>query len=91
MGNKEVLSLPLAVQLWLAERMRLAFRTTFSGPLDHFSDFYTGSLGLFGAAPVSDMLDLFLSFDFGNLYGKHLLGAGAADERSLVVGVNIEL
>jgi hypothetical protein len=37
------------------------------------------------------VLDLFLSFDFANLYGKHFFGAGAADARVLSVGVNVDL
>ena len=59
-----------------------------AGPLDHFSDFYTGSLGAFAGIGITQMIEAFVSFDFLNLYGKKPPGVGAADWRSLVVGAN---
>ena len=90
-NNKDFLHLPLAVQFWLNEMIRVSGRTTLGGPLDGFSDAYFGSLGVFGAFKITDMIEAFASFDFSNLYGKKGVGVGAADARTLVLGVNFDL
>ena len=90
-GNKDFLHLPLAVQFWVNEMIRVSVRTNFGGPLDGFSDAYYGSLGAFGAFKITDMIEAFASFDFTNLYGKKPDGVGAADYRTLVLGVNFDL
>ena len=83
LGNFDDLVLPLAVQLW-SGTTRVAVRTGLSGIADEFSDTYEGFLGVFLGLGLSDMVEGFLSFDFGNLYGP----TRTADDRTLVVGVN---
>jgi hypothetical protein len=90
-NNKDFLWLPLAVQFWVNEMVRISGRTTFGGPLDGFGDAYFGSLGVFGAFRITDMIEAFASFDFTNLYGKKGPNVGAADGRTLVLGVNFRL
>jgi hypothetical protein len=90
-NNKDFLWLPLAVQFWVNEMIRVSGRTMLSGPLDGYSDSFRGSLGVFGAFRITDMIEAFAAFDFTNLYGKKLPGVGAADERTLVLGVNFRL
>lgn len=87
LGNKEVLSLPVAIQYWATEAVKIAVRTQFWGPLDGFSDAFRGSLGLYLAFGLNEMIEPFLAFDFLNLYGKN----GSADFRSLLLGATIRL
>ena len=42
-NNKDVLWLPLAVQFWVNEMIRVSARTDLGGPLDGFSDSYFGA------------------------------------------------
>lgn len=86
-GNKEVLFVPLAVQYWVNEQIRVAGRTVLGGPLDGFGDAWFGSFGAFGAFAINEMIEAFAAFDFVNLYGK----GGDADGRTLTVGANIRL
>ncbi len=85
-NNKDFLWLPLAVQFWVNEMIRVSARTTLGGPLDGFSDAYFGSLGLFGAFRITDMIEAFAAFDFTNLYGK----GNSGDYRTLVLGANFD-
>ena len=84
LGNEDYLTLPLAVQFWLSPTTRLAARTMITGPLDAYSDFYRGALGVFAGIGLSDMVEGMVSFDFTNLYGK----GSSADGRVLMVGVS---
>jgi hypothetical protein len=88
---KDELWLPLAVQFWVNEMIRISARTTLGGPLDGFSDAYFGSLGAFAGFGLTEMIEIFVSFDFVNLYGKRPTGLDAADWRALVVGANFRL
>ena len=56
-ANKDELWLPLAVQFWANEMIRLSARTTLGGPLDGFSDAYFGSLGAFAGFGLTDMIE----------------------------------
>jgi len=85
--NKEALWLPLAVQFWANEMIRISARTNLGGPLEDFGDFYFGSLGAFAGFALTDMIEAFVSFDFTNLYGKN----SSADFRAMVVGANFSL
>jgi hypothetical protein len=87
LGNKEYLALPLALQFWATPELRLAARTVFGGPFSHFGDNYVGSVGLYGAYAINQMIEAFLAFDFLNLYGKNSSG----DFRTLVVGANFRI
>lgn len=87
LGNKEILSIPLAVQFWVNPNVRLAARTNFGGPFSHFSDLYTGSLGAFGGFAITPNVEGFAAFDFLDLYGKN----GSGDYRALVLGANIRI
>lgn len=86
-GNKEYLSIPIGVQFWALDQLRLAVRTVFAGPLDGFGDSFTGSLGLFGGFAINDLVEAFAAFDFANIYGKE----NSADARVLLIGANINL
>jgi hypothetical protein len=90
-GNKEALWLPLAVQFWVNEMIRVSARTNLGGPLDGFSDYYFGALGVWAGFNINAMIEAFASFDFTNLYGKKASGVGAADGRALVLGANFRL
>ena len=85
-GNKEYLDLPIAVQVWATPGARIAARTGINGPLDGFGDAFRGALGVFGGFAVNEMIEIFASFDFFNIYGKN----NSADFRFLTVGVNIQ-
>lgn len=85
--NKDHLVLPLGVQFWATEPLRLAVRTVFAGQLNDFKNTNSGSLGIFGGYRFAPAVEGFASFDFLNLYGHD----GGGESRSLVLGANILL
>lgn len=86
-GNDDFLSLPLGVQFWALDQLRLAARTVVGGPFDNFDKAWTGSLGIFAGYAVNETVEAFASFDFFNLYGEN----GGSESRLLVLGANVRL
>jgi hypothetical protein len=87
LGNKEALFIPVDFAYQITPMLAAGVGTTFAGPFDGFGDAFTGSLEIFGIYNVNKMIDVFLEFEFTNLYGKN----GGADGRSLTIGANLHL
>jgi len=94
-GNKELLAIPVSLQLQATPNALIAVSATLDGPLNpavgSFSDVYTIPLGAALVLSPSNMLDLGASFTFLNLAGKQASGTGRADARGMQVFVAYRL
>lgn len=88
-GNKEALTVPVYAYLQATDNIAPYLFTGIAGPFDGFGDGYQVPLGVGLFYGVSNKLDVVAEFDFLNLGGKQLGGAGRADARQLIVGVNV--
>jgi hypothetical protein len=74
-GNREVLTVPVTLQVQGTDRLAVAVSTAIAGPLDPqvggFGDSYTIPLAAEVDYAVTNMLDLGANFSFTNLAGKN--------------------
>jgi hypothetical protein len=74
-GNREVLTIPVTLQVQGTDRLAAAVSTALAGPLDPqvggFGDAYTIPLAFEADYAVTNMLDLGANFSFTNLAGKN--------------------
>jgi len=84
-GNKEYLSIPVAVGYMVSPKLAAGVQTGITGPLDHFGDFYSIPVSLGAHFMVNDNLAAFGAFNLFRVAGFE--GPGAADLRGLTVGV----
>ncbi len=88
-GNREFLSLPVALTLQLTPVLAVSVASALDGPLDpptgDFGDFYRIPVGAAVVVSPTNAFDAGLSFTLLNLFGKQLPGGDAADQRGLQI------
>ena len=88
-GNREFLSLPVAIILQLTPAVAVSVAGALDGPLDpptgSFGDFYRIPVGVAIVASPSNRFDAGASFTLLNLLGKQAPGGEPADQRGLQI------
>jgi len=88
-GNREFLSLPVALTFQVTPVLAVSLAGALDGPLDpptgDFGDFYRIPIGMAVVVSPTNLFDAGASFTFLNLLGKQLPGGDAADQRGLQI------